>query len=169
MAGDLLVLAADRVAVPSCDRIHPATYSPPARLQLESSLKRMLPSLSAAIFVTLISTGVSCTDSADPKQSSMEYKLAVIDRGGYVREDDPLVVRFGRALDRLEAKCPETRQQLGDMGVKGYQIMRDKELREPLVEVFANWRASIPDSAAKGAIGPCADLLAAYVTLRIGQ
>lgn len=133
---------------------------------------RMLQRLALGTALVL-PVGLGCADSAarrdaGGREPSLEYKLAVIDRSGYVAEDDPLVARFSRALDHLEAKCPETRQRLADMGVKGHQILREKNIREALLDVFENWGASIPAEATKGEVGPCADILAAYVTLRIG-
>jgi hypothetical protein len=121
-----------------------------------------------------LSIGLACGASAPQRDTkkpepSLEYKLAVVQRGGYVAEDDPLVMRFGRALDRLVSKCPETRQQLADMGVKGRQILSEKHIDEALVDILENWRAAIPDDAQKGQVGPCADVLAAYVVLRVGR
>ena len=103
------------------------------------------------------------------QESSLEFKLAVVHRGGYVPENDPLVAEFATALDRLEAKCPEDRPTLGDMGVTGQRLLAADGINEPLLDVFQNWRASIPDYAEDGDVGPCADIMAAYVALRVGQ
>jgi len=102
-------------------------------------------------------------------ERSLEYKLAVIHKGGYVAEDDPLVAQFGRALDRLEAKCPESRQQISDMGVKGQELLRNDGINEPLLDVFTNWWESIPADAEDGELGRCSDILAAYIALRVGR
>lgn len=99
--------------------------------------------------------------------STLEHKLAVIQQGGYVPEDDPLVMQFTRALDQLEAKCPESRQQLADMGMKGRKLLLGKNINEPLLEVFGNWRASIPHETQKGDVGPCSQILSAYIALRV--
>lgn len=82
---------------------------------------------------------------------------------------DPLVKSVSGALDRLEAKCPESRQQLADMGVKGRELLSDRGVDEPLLALFENWRAAIPNQTEDGGVGPCADILAAYVTLRVGR
>ena len=39
----------------------------------------------------------------------IEYKLAVVDQGGFVSIDDPVIDRYASALDRAEAVCPEGR------------------------------------------------------------
>ncbi len=123
----------------------------------------------------LMLTGCAETDTAGrgggdaiTPEPSLEYKLAVIHKGGFVSEDDPLVMQFARALDGLEAKCPETRQQLADMGVKGWELLLERNIDEPLLEVFDNWRASIPDEAKKGELGECSQILSAYIALRVG-
>jgi len=124
--------------------------------------------------VLILSAGCADTDTAggegpDTPESSLEYQLAVIHKGGFVAEDDPLVMRFARALDRLEAKCPETRQELADMGVKGRELLLESNIDEPLLEVFYNWRASIPDETQEGELGECLHILSAYMALRVGS
>lgn len=113
----------------------------------------------------LLSSNHSRAQSAS--EASLEYNLAVIHRGGYLREDDPLVMSFGRALDRLQAKCPETRQQLADMSVRARDILRDNNINEPLLAVLESWRGVIPDHVQKGALGPCSDILNSYIILRV--
>jgi hypothetical protein len=102
------------------------------------------------------------------QEESIEYKLASIHNGGRVTKSDPLVAQFRRVLDQLEAKCPESRQQLADMGVKGQELLRDENIKESLLGIFRNWRASIPDEAKKGELGECSGILAAYIALRVG-
>lgn len=124
----------------------------------------------AALQMLLMIAG-GCVDPDDARyasESSLEQKLALIHRGGYVGGDDPLVSSFSGALDRLEAKCPEARQQLADMGVRGQELMSEKGVAEPLLGVFENWRAAIPDEVEDGGVGRCADILAVYITLRVG-
>src|SRR5258708_7472936 len=53
----------------------------------------------------------------DLSDSPVEYKLAVIQTGGYVSPDDMLVKRIGFALDDLQDRCTEPRIQLSDMAV----------------------------------------------------
>jgi len=118
----------------------------------------------------LLATVAACGDPGPENtiEPSLEQKLATVHSGGYVSADDPLVGRFSGALDRLEAKCPESRQQLADIGVKGRELLRDSGLTEPLLAVFENWRAAIPNDTEDGGVGLCADILAVYVTLRTG-
>jgi hypothetical protein len=124
----------------------------------------------AALLMLLMIAG-GCVDPDDARyatESSLEHKLALIHSGGYVGADDPLVSSFSGALDRLEAKCPEARQQLADMGVRGREMMSEKGVVESLLAVFENWQAAIPDEVQDGGVGSCADILAVYITLRVG-
>ena len=79
----------------------------------------VIPSV-AAVLLSAPACGASDSEqSTHEPEPSLEYKLAVLDRGGFVADDDPLIARFGRAMDGLEARCPETRERLADMAVKG--------------------------------------------------
>lgn len=122
----------------------------------------------ALLMLLVITGGCADPDARYATQSSLEHKLAVIHNGGYVGDDDPLVSNFSGALDRLEAKCPESRQQLADMGVRGREMMSEEGIAESLLTVFENWRAAIPDEVEDGGVGPCADILAVYIALRVG-
>jgi hypothetical protein len=117
----------------------------------------------------MVATACGDPDARSASEASLEYKLAVLQKGGYVSDDDPMMRRFAGVLDRLEAKCPESRQQLADMGVRGRELLSNSGLNEPLLTVFENWQAAIPDTNEDGGVGPCADVLAIYVTLRGGR
>jgi hypothetical protein len=111
----------------------------------------------------------SYSESAPAQEPSIAYKLAVIHSSGYVSEDDPLVAAFATALDRLEAKCPEDRQMLADMGVRTQQLLTNDGVNESLLEVFQNLLAMA--IAADGVLGPdgCKEIFALYATMRGAQ
>lgn len=123
----------------------------------------------AAAMLLLVAGACGDPDPSYTREPSLEYKLAAIHSGGHVRDDDPLVSRFRSILDRLEGRCPESRQQLADMGVTGRDLLRQKGVDEALLTAFENWHAAIPDGVQDGGVGPCADILAAYVTLQAGR
>lgn len=129
----------------------------------------MKPQSIVVVLSLLIAGSCGTSDEYVAQEKSLEYKLATIHEGGYVRGDSPLVSSFATVLNGLQSKCPEGRQQLADMGVGGQQMLRDGGIEEPLLTVFANWGASIPDEVQDGGVGPCADILAAYVVLRTGR
>jgi len=53
----------------------------------------------------------------------IEYKLAVIDEGGFVSTDDPVIDRYATALDNAESVCPESRTMLSDIAVRAVQLL----------------------------------------------
>jgi hemolysin activation/secretion protein len=59
-----------------------------------------------------------------PANETYEYKLALINKGGYVREDDTTVNRFRFLLNRIESNTQNTRQEISDMTVKAWQILQ---------------------------------------------
>ena len=88
----------------------------------------------------LIASLVACGDDAEdvPEQPAapnaeqapdrwteddIEYKLAVVDQGGFVSTDDPVIDRYASALDRAEAVCPEGRTMLSDIAVGAVQLL----------------------------------------------
>ncbi len=123
--------------------------------------------LGAVLMATL--GAISSTAHGAGGDMSIEYKLAVVHKGANVRADDPLVGRFRSTLNRLEGKCPESRRKLADMGVKGRHILHQRGVKDSLLSVFENWLASIPAGARDGDVGPCIDVLTAYITLRVGR
>ncbi len=131
----------------------------------------MRSSLSVGAFLwtaLVLCMGCSTPEAHQPREEpSLEHKLAVIQRG-VVSEDDQLVSAFTQVLDRLESKCPETRQQIADMGVRAQELLTEENINEPLLDVFLNIAASIPSEAPGGAFGPCIEIFAAYLTLRSG-
>ena len=56
-------------------------------------------------------------------EEDIEYKLAVIDQGGFVSTDDPVIDRYAAALDGAEAVCPEGRTMLSDIAVRAVQLL----------------------------------------------
>lgn len=133
-------------------------------------MHRLVERIQATTLAMLLAIVGACgdPDARYATESSLEHKLAVIHNGGYVGDEDPLVSSFSGALDRLEAKCPESRQQLADMGVRGREMLTEKGVSEALLAVFENWRAAIPNEVQDGGVGPCGDILAVYITLRVG-
>jgi hypothetical protein len=67
---------------------------------------------------------------------SLEYKLAVIDSGGYVARDDLAVARFRSLLGQLDTKYVESPEEIANMSVKAQQVLRDKGISEPIRELM---------------------------------
>lgn len=67
---------------------------------------------------------------------SLEYKLASIDKGYEVLEDDITIARFRSLLNQLDDKFVEDRQQIADMSVKTQELLRDKGISESLLNIM---------------------------------
>jgi hypothetical protein len=59
-------------------------------------------------------------------EKPLEYALAVIDKQGYVPDDDPTIARFRSLLGQLSNKYVENQQKIADMTVAGQQLLREK-------------------------------------------
>lgn len=102
-------------------------------------------------------------DSGRASEPSVAQKLASIQKGSPASARDPLVRRFDRALDALQRKCKDRRIRLSDYTVRAQELLRKSGARESLESIITRVKGSIPRSAPKR---PCADVFAAYVTLR---
>ncbi len=72
--------------------------------------------------LTFLYTG--CGESG--RTHTAEYKLAVISKGGYVKENDITVKRFRYLLNSIQSITNDSDTDIGDMTVKTQQILRDK-------------------------------------------
>lgn len=77
---------------------------------------------------------------------SLEYKLAVIDEGGYVDESDLKVARIRYLLTELERKTTNNRQQIADITVSTQQKGREyygKDIK--VIDIMEGANQAIPD------------------------
>ena len=58
-----------------------------------------------------------------------EWKLACIHHGRRVSQDDPIVARFRRILDRLDRECPENSQGISDAIVRAWNLYQEETVR----------------------------------------
>jgi hypothetical protein len=92
----------------------------------------------------------------------IEYQLAVIETGGYVSPDDPLVDRFAAALDRAERKCDQDRRMIGDMSVRATELAEERGVATSPFEMITGLDEAVPDSAAPM---DCAEVLSALLVM----
>ena len=76
---------------------------------------------------------------------------------------DALVERFERLLLDLDAKCPETRAEIADMGVFAQRQLADAGRDDTLLDVFRAASDGIPVEAA--ALVQCSEVFAALLTM----
>ena len=108
------------------------------------------------------STALADTGAASPTPT-VEYKLAVVQSGGYVGPNDPLVGQLARALDDLAPRCQEDRQTLADMAVRLSQLLAGRGVQETPLSILVNGAGAVPIVPGKTT---CADAMAAYGVLR---
>jgi hypothetical protein len=99
-----------------------------------------------------IETRVSSTAIVSGQRSgleeSLEYKLASINKGYSVSKEDVTIARFRYLLDAIDAKTPESRQQVADMLVTAQQLLHDKHGKDiELLELAEGANTAIPDRA----------------------
>jgi hypothetical protein len=97
---------------------------------------------------------------------SLEYKLAVINSGGYVSEDDVSINRFRYLLGSINKKTNNTKQEIADMTCGGWEMLEDNYGVEiSLLEFMEGANDSIPSNIGKVDYG---EILAGFVVL-LGQ
>lgn len=89
----------------------------------------MKTTLSVSIVIALtFATGLSA--------QTMGYKLAVIEKKGYVSENDPLVKRFENIITQLDLKYIENKEQIGDKTVTGKNQLERVGIKEPMINIM---------------------------------
>jgi len=115
--------------------------------------------------VLLLALAGGCTDSAGPGGGeTTEYKLAIVNAGGYVPKDDPTVAQFRALLDSIGAKC-DAHGHIPDYAVSSRDLLRQKGVRNySLLQVMQAADDSMP--AGSGSLGlDCAEVFASLVSL----
>ena len=98
--------------------------------------------------VALFGFVFACTDSSSQKEKeyTTEYKLAVIDKGGYLEEDDPIVSEYKIILDSLKSKVINEEMDIADTVVKAQEVLREKyQIYLSILKIMKDLDASIPE------------------------
>jgi hypothetical protein len=76
---------------------------------------------------------------------SLEKKLADLNAGHWVPEDDLTVARFRYLLGELQTKTGNTQTEIGDITLRGQILLRDKYGKnEPLLALMEAANKTIP-------------------------
>ena len=95
-----------------------------------------------------------------------EYLLAAIDKGS-LNVSDPEVAPYERVLDRLEPKCTENRELIGDMAVRSLELLADEGVvSETTLTMMEAVDLSIPADLGEQ---PCADIYATLLVLMTSE
>ena len=138
-------------------------------------MKRLLLYL---VLILVGGLGVDCSDaqsdgggraSASDAPTS-ERKLATIETGRDVAEDDPLVRSFAAALDELQRLCrADNRERIADQAVVAQRLLKNGGVTESLLSILTHVRKSIPEESKQQLNLACSDAFGAYVVLRGGK
>lgn len=76
-------------------------------------------------------------DDATPTATApLEYRLASINAGALVADDDATIAEFGALLDELETYCPDSRQDVADLGVSSNELISERGGTETLMQTM---------------------------------
>jgi hypothetical protein len=92
----------------------------------------------------------------------LEQQLATVD-DGYVAVDDIRVARFRSLLDQLSETSSSSEQQIADQTVKCQELLKDKGIKESLINIMEGMNKIFASSTQKKQYS---EWLAAYVVLR---
>ncbi len=81
----------------------------------------------------------------EEEEYSIEYKLAVINTGGFIEEDDETVQEFKILLDKLEKKVVNSRQDIADIAVKAQEVLKDDGYNIQLIQIMRDLNTAIPE------------------------
>ena len=112
-------------------------------------IKRNLYAIvAAAIVVTFLGFALACTSSGpeEVENPTVEYQLAVINEGGHVEEDDPVVAEFKDLVESIDEKSVEGPTEIGDILVTAQEILWDNyKIRVNLLGLTRELEKSLPD------------------------
>lgn len=104
------------------------------------------------------------TAASSYNEQTLEYKLAVINAGYRVPDNDSSISRFGSLLDSIQRKCRNGRRQIADMTVFAQRQLEEKGVKIALLELMEKLDYSIPNEAI-GANLDFAEVTAAFITI----
>ena len=106
------------------------------------------------------------TSPSNPKQSDekpLEYKLAMLNAGGFIQDDHITVARFRSLLSQLATTYVESRESIADMTLAGQQKLRGEGIDESLLNIMEGLNQIFVVRIENQRY---AEYAAAYVTLR---
>ena len=138
------------------------------RVKMNLKLKLIIPAVALLLlFSFVLACTANSTATPEDKEYPLEYKLAVIEKGGFVEEDDELVKEFKFLLDNLSKKVINNRQEIADIAVYTKQRLEDEhKIKLSLLKVMKDLDASIPEGIENIKLE---EIAAAYIVLIISK
>jgi hypothetical protein len=101
---------------------------------------------------------VTVTDASAP-----DAKLAALDAQSKTVQQSA-IREYGRLLDALDRRCRENRDRIGDVAVKGVQLLAEKRIAITHKKFLQLMNDSMPEGPATQNLG-CAEIAAFLVTM----
>jgi len=119
------------------------------------------------VVLTLVSLAIAaagCSGDGDGDgEETLEYKMAVINAGGFVEPNDPIVAQFATLLNSLEGKCTEDREGISGMSITTQRLLSENSVNLSLLEVLTHMNNALPADAVE--FGDCPGVFAAFVAI----
>ena len=136
--GLLVLIIILAIAIPSNEPEHRATKQKKYNREVEKINYQTEPERDLKKYTVV--------EKQSDNNPSLEYQLAIIEKGGYVDGDDIIVKRFRYLLRTLKSKTPNSKQEIADISVGCVQkLLRDKYgIEMSLLTFMESVDASIP-------------------------
>lgn len=94
------------------------------------------------------SSGSDSSEYTSLSERSIEFKMATLNAGGLVADNDPTIAQFTEILDRLDNICKESRSQIADMIVFAHKDhQKDTGRKVSLLWIAQQLNASLPEGS----------------------
>lgn len=114
-------------------------------------LLNILPIIFVVAVIILLSFNlISCGSPVESKTTSIEsmsveLKLATLDAGSPIEEDDITVYQFKELLDKLEKKTVNTRIDIADITVVARKLLKEHGINRTLLQILNDFNTAIPE------------------------
>jgi hypothetical protein len=98
--------------------------------------------------VRQVTPAPSYSERPSPDGESLAYKLASLNKGGYVSHDDMTVTRFQYLLNEIEKKTENTQTEIADMTFTTQKLLKEKYGKEvSLIDLMEGANRAMPDGS----------------------
>ena len=137
----------------------------PSTSATESTSPQEITTVPEAPAVSQATSSLAPASGTSYTENDIEYMLAVVDKGGFVPHDDPVIKRYDQALDALEPKCTESRTLIADQSVGSVQLLADSGVVTNALEMLRAADDSIPPELGETR---CSGIFAVLIVLMQG-
>lgn len=128
---------------PKCGKPHQ-----PKRAALSESVKPYLVGVGCVAAVIFYFSIPLLLPKSEPTPTTLEHKLAVVNAGEYVPEDDPTVDRAREYLKVIDERAVQNKQEIADIAVATWNELKSEGVQVSLLDVMIAIDESVPDEYA---------------------